>query len=160
MEEQNSELNKELNKNGIYEIGFLLVPTIAEENVPAEFQDIKSILEKHGGEFISEDFPKLRSLAYRMAVALEGKKSKFDQAYFGWVKFEAATEEISKIKAELDHNPHIIRSLVISTVRESTLSAQKMPFHLNPEEAKKKVPAVAPISQEELDKTIENLVVQ
>jgi ribosomal protein S6 len=152
--------NDGLKKIGVYEIGFLLVPTIAEETVPAEFQDIKSMLEKHGGAFISEDFPKIRQLAYQMTTSTESKKSKFDQGYFGWVKFEAPADNIVKIKAELDHNPHVIRSLLISTVRENTMSAQKMAFHLNPEEAKKRAPEAKPISQEELDKTIENLVVQ
>jgi len=152
--------NEGLKKSGVYEIGFLLVPTIAEETVPAEFQDIKSMLERHGSAFISEDFPKIRQLAYQMTTSTESKKTKFDQGYFGWVKFEAPSENILKIKTELDHNPHVIRSLLISTVRENTMAPQKMAFHLNPEEAKKKAPSAKPISQEELDKTIENLVVQ
>ena len=150
----------DLNKKGVYEIGFLLIPTIAEENVPADFQNIKSLVEKNGGVFLGEDFPKLRPLAYQMTVSAESKKTKFDQAYFGWVKFEIDTVHIPTIKAELDRNNHILRSLLVSTVRENTLSGPKMSFRLNPDEAKKKAPESTPISQEELDKTIDNLVVQ
>lgn len=149
-------------ENAVFEVGFLLVPTIAEENLGVEVQNIKALIEKNQGTFISEDFPKMRQLAYTIAVASEGKKTKYSQAYFGWIKFEVSPEAISAIRSELGRNQNIIRFLLIDTVRENTLASQKMTFR-PPTTTDKKKPEdenAAPVSQEELDKTIESLVVQ
>ncbi len=143
----------------IYELGYLLVPSIAEENVAAEVQNIKSVLESHGAAFITEDFPKLNTLAYSMPKMVGGQRSKFDKGYFGWIKFETEAEQVPVIKTELDKIEHILRFMIINTVRENTLVSQKMAFK-SPNEAEKKSEDAAPVSEAELDKTIENLVVE
>ncbi|MBX4198155.1 30S ribosomal protein S6 [Candidatus Parcubacteria bacterium] len=151
-------------KMKIYELGYLLVSTIAEENVAAEVGIIKALLEKHGAEFISEDFPKIRPLAFTMLKSIGSQRNRHDKGYFGWIKFETATSAMPLIKAELAKNDHILRSLIIETVRENTMVTQKMIFKPSADAPVKKEGDVegevkAPISEEELDKTIENLVV-
>ena len=147
----------------IYEIGYLLLPTIAEEHVAAEVEAIKSIIEKREGAFIAEDFPKLRQLAYTMTKPVTGKNLKFDKAYFGWVKFETSTSAISAIKTELEKISNILRFLVITTVRENTMSKERVVFRPasveNPD-APKKPEEAEKMSEEEIEKTIENLVVE
>jgi ribosomal protein S6 len=54
-------------KSKVYELGYLLAPSIAEEQVAGEVQNIKSVLDKFEAITITEDFPKLRPLAYMMA---------------------------------------------------------------------------------------------
>jgi ribosomal protein S6 len=148
-------------KSKIYELGYLLVPTIAEENVAAEVQTIKSVLEKHDAIFITEDFPKLNTLAYTMAKTVGSQKDKYDKGYFGWVKFETSAPQIPFIKAELDKNEHILRFMTINTVRENTLISPKMNFKSQLDGEKDKKPEEGiPVSEAELDKTIENLVVE
>lgn len=150
-------------KPKVYEIGYLLLPTIAEEQVASEVQTIKAAIERVQGEFITEDFPKLRPLAYTMAKAVSGQRSKSDKAYFGWIKFETTSSHIPDIKSELDKNPNILRFIIINTVRENTLVAQKLTFK-SPGDVGDKPKAAdgsePKISQEELDKTIDNLVVE
>src|SRR3989344_2958876 len=97
----------------IYELGYLLVPNIAEENVAAEVESIKSTLEESGAAFITEDFPKLRPLAYTMIKAIGSQKNRHDKGYFGWIKFEIESASVTKIKGELDKNDHILRSMLI-----------------------------------------------
>ena len=149
----------------VYELGYLLAPTIAEEQLPGEVQNIKSVLDKFEVVTITEDFPKLRPLAYTMVKATTGQRNKFDKAYFGWIKFEASSNAIPLIKTELDKNGHIVRSLVIGTVRESTLATQRVPFRPGAEGDKAKKPdelaADQPkATQEELDKSIDSLIVE
>jgi ribosomal protein S6 len=48
----------------VYEIGYLLVSSIPEEKVAGEVDALKAILSKKGAEFIGEEAPELRTLAY------------------------------------------------------------------------------------------------
>jgi ribosomal protein S6 len=145
----------------VYEVGYLLLPTIPEEHLATEVQAIKTAIEKEEGVFITEDFPKLRPLAYTMRKASAGQNQKFDKAYFGWIKFEVNPVAVPVITRELEKNGNILRSMVIATVRENTMFAQKAVFRPGTdtpadatEEPKEKM------SEEEIDKTIENLVVE
>lgn len=106
----------------IYEVGYHILPIISEENLPAEVGNIKGMIEGHGAMFISEEFPKLRPLAYALSKSVEGKRQDFDQAYFGWVKFEIDPEKALEIKKALDANKSVLRHIFIETVRESTMS--------------------------------------
>jgi ribosomal protein S6 len=148
----------------VYELGFHIVPTIAEEKVANVFGDIKSLLEKNGAVFISEEYPKMRPLAYTMLKNEAGKNEKFNFAYFGWVKYELPKEATAEVKEKLEKNKEILRFLVIKTVRENTLYGHKIG---KKEGEKTETPVVGVIpeevimaSEEEIDKTIEELVVE
>ena len=152
-------------RSQIFEVGYLLSPAVAEEQVAAEVQAIKSLIEKYDGAVITEDFPRLRPLAYAMTKESGGKKQKFDKAYFGWIKFESPVLAVNLIKENLSKNDKLVRFMVVETVRENTLAAQKV-FKTGTEigkapkeEGAAKAPEAPAISQEELDKTIDNLVV-
>jgi ribosomal protein S6 len=148
----------------VYELGFHIVPTIAEEKVANVFGDIKSLLEKNGAVFISEEYPKMRPLAYTMFKNEAGKNEKFNFAYFGWVKFDLGKEEIAEVKEKLEKNKEILRFLIIKTVRENTLYGQKLARKEGEkvEAIKDGVLAeeIVMASDEEIDKTIEGLVVE
>ena len=111
----------------IYEIGYHILPTVSEEELPGEVGNVKELVESNGGLFISEDFPKLRQLAYSISKNIDGRKQDFDKAYFGWVKFEIDPEKIATIKKGLEGNKNILRFLIIETVRENTMSYLKPP---------------------------------
>ena len=149
----------------VYEIGYLLLPTVAEEHLASEVQTIKSIIEKYEGAFITEDFPKLRQLSYTMRKASTGQILKFDKAYFGWIKFEIASSAIQVIQKELEKNANILRVMIINTVRENTLYTQRTVFRPSPAgvipAGETSKPEDAPkMTEEEIDKTIQNLVVE
>jgi ribosomal protein S6 len=118
----------------VYEIGYHIVPSIPEEKVPAEADAIKALLAKYKAELIAEEAPKLKPLAYQMVKNAGIVRGKFNDAYFGWVKFETGAEEIVKIKEAFDANDHMLRYLLITTVRENTMVGSK--FVAKGEEAK------------------------
>lgn len=146
--------------NTIYEVGYHVLPTVAEERLAAEVTALKDMLESNGAVFISEEFPKLRPLAYMIKKAIAGKYHSFSSAYFGWVKFELPTASIPAVKKALDEHPQILRSLLIETVRESTLAPIRPAYQARPKDAKKPEEGGKPVSTEELDKTIDQLVVE
>jgi ribosomal protein S6 len=150
-------------KMQVYEVGYILVPTIAEENVGGEVTLLKDMLTAEGAAFIADEYPKMMELAYEMTRAIANKKQKFTNGYFGWVKFEMSREGIVAAKAALDKNESDIRFLITKTVRESTMSPKRT--YTKEGAHKRKTPAkegepVEAINEATIDKDIEALVVE
>lgn len=146
---------------GVYEVGYLMVPTIAEENLGGEVTVFKDMFTENGAIFISDEYPKLIELAYEMSRSIENKKQKFSYGYFGWVKFECTTDQAKIIKDILDKNEKLIRFLMIKTVRENTMSVKRSykEGNRNRRSAIKTKEEEAPINEETIDKEIDALVV-
>lgn len=166
--EKKDESKKEENPAKVYEVGYHIIPDVSIENLAGEVDNIKNFLAKEGTMIISEEFPKLRDLAYTMPKVVGGARRKFDAAYFGWIKFDAGESSIIKIKKFFDENENILRFLLISTVRENTIFPAKIADIQVKEEIKalnlKKPPEKkeikSPISEDELDKTIDKLIAE
>jgi len=105
----------------VYELGFHFLPTIAEADVPVQFSQLKSIIEKQGGEFISEDAPKLIKLAYKMSKTIKAQKMHYENAYFGWVKFTLDADKLDAIEKEVKAFDPILRFIIVKTVKENTM---------------------------------------
>ena len=157
----------------VYEIGYLLVPSIPEEKVTTEVAVLKGILSKKGAEFIAEEAPELRTLAYSMTKKIGASNNHFDNGYFGWFKFELSTKETESVKKVFEENPHMLRMLFITTVKEGTYLGKKSPSAslskveevvAEPTVEPVAEPAVvaevsaAPVSVEEIDKSIDEMV--
>ena len=153
--------NEKEARTSVYEVGYLMVPTIAEENVGAEVTAFKDGLQEQGVTFISDEYPKMLELAYEMSRSIANKKQKFSYGYFGWVKFECSTLQARVIKDGLDKNEKLIRYLMIKTVRESTMSS-KRPYGKQEGSKRRFTPKTqesTPINEEVIDKEIDALVV-
>ncbi len=151
------------NDSRVYELGYLLVPTIKEEAVGASYGNLKELIVTLGGEVITDEMPKQIGLAYTMEKVISNVRSKFDQAYFGWIKFNMEPSKVEEAKKKLDLNAEIIRFLIIKTVKENTIAAKRFigrdmrrprtVLHKTPESVE-----AAPINKEEIDKEIEAMV--
>jgi ribosomal protein S6 len=151
----------------VYELGYHIVSTVAEENLPKEVETLKAIVLKDGGSLVSEGEPKLINLAYSMTKSVADTKKKFDTAYFGWIKFETKSELMPSIKKAVDANPNVLRYLLIKTVRENTLYTPKLNTRaLAKEEAPAKVKKSVKTDEkkatsvEDIDKSIDELVIE
>lgn len=150
-------------KKEVYEVGYHIVSSVAEEGVPAQVEAIKGLLTK--AEIIAEEAPKLIDLAYTIAKQVGGIRRRYDKAYFGWVKFVLEPEAIQEVKKQLDGMENVLRFILIKTVRENTLVGAKL---LAAEETTKRKPLVKkeekevkekkPASTEEIDKSIDELI--
>lgn len=158
------------NEEKIYEIGYHLLSSIAEEQIDAEVSKIKAFLAKEKAIIISEDAPKLRPLAYSIKKSFEGTYKTFDKAYFGFIKFELPEEgDITKIDIALKNTMNVLRYLVIKTERCETMYSPKMTVFSDkevkprPVTAKEEAPAKkqeAAASPEEIDASIDALVLE
>ncbi|MEK7070694.1 MAG: 30S ribosomal protein S6, partial [Patescibacteria group bacterium] len=157
---------KEEGKLQVYEVGYHIVPAVPMESLQGEVENIKNFLAKEGAAITSEEFPKLIELAYSISKVISGAKRNFNTAYFGWIKFDAGEAPVAKIKKFFDENENILRFLLIKTVKESTLFTPKLFDTSTKEEAKSSKNDLSekeiksPISQEELDKTIDKLIAE
>jgi len=166
--EESEKLDTESSEGKVYELGYHLSPDIKESDIESEVTTIKSVIEKNGGSFIAEEMPKKMALVYTIVQSESSKKKKFNSAYFGWVKFETTADAMQSIKKTLDENKNIIRYLLINTVRESTIAPKRVLLERVVVDTPKKIikpiekreEKKTPISDEELDRTIEELVVE
>jgi ribosomal protein S6 len=158
----------------VYEVAFLLVPNLSEEEVPVVYGDMKGLITSLGGDFISEEMPKLIDLAYTMKKTIQNVNQKFDTAYFGWTKFFMDAEKVSELKKKLDFDPKVIRFLIVKTVKENTLSGKKFTSKegmrrktsfsatssSKKEEGENAGEAPVEINKEEVDKEIDAMVAE
>ncbi len=143
----------------VYEVGFHIVPTVSPENLPKEVDAIKAVLAKNGAVTISEEFPKLRALAYQMVKVVGPRRDRCDSAYFGWIKFEAPKTAVAEINKAMDANEKVLRYITIKTVAENTLYGAKLLADekaLKDAEAAKAATPTATAA--EMDKSIDKLV--
>lgn len=150
----------------VYELGYHLVPTIPEEKIPEASGAVRGMIEKISKEIIAEELPVFIDLAYQVVKTVDHKNKRFDDAYFGWVKFDAAPEGVAKLEEELKKDENVLRYLVVKTLRENTYLSKKFPSS-NAKNREEEVVAeeVAPQTEEkeapkedELDKVINQLV--
>ncbi|MEK7060019.1 MAG: 30S ribosomal protein S6 [Patescibacteria group bacterium] len=156
--------NNEVETNSrIYEVGYLLASTLSEEEVPVKYGNLKDLIVSLGGEIISDEMPKMISLAYLMSKVTQNVRNKFDSAYFGWVKFEINPEKVLELKKKLDVDSNFVRFLILKTVRENTIAAKRFvhkDFRRRISTIKKEGEneVVVPINKEEIDKEIDAMV--
>lgn len=158
------DIKENVEKNSrIYEVGYLLVPTLSEENMPITYGNLKDLVVSLGGEIISDEMPKMISLAYNMVKVYQNIRSKFDTAYFGWVKFEMDPQKVLELKKKLDADPNFIRFLILKTIRENTIAAKRFVHR----DSKRKIlvpkkegenETSTPIDKEEIDKEIDAMI--
>ncbi|KND46742.1 MAG: hypothetical protein AB201_02800 [Parcubacteria bacterium C7867-006] len=162
------EINKEKgDMSTVYEVSYLLLPSLAVEQVPGKASSIKEMMTRLGGTVISDENPVLIDLAYPMVKVVGTERHKANSGYFGWIKFEMTAGDVEKVKKALDADVDTVRYLIIKTVRENTLLNGKMKFQkeekfIKDEDVLEDVPveALKEVAPEELDKSIDEIVVE
>ena len=157
------------NTTPVYEVGFHIVPTVGEEGVGAVVEKVRTMLaapsKEDSVEIIAEGYPQKMTLAYVVERAAAGKREKYAEAYFGWIKFATPKREtIPALEAKLLALKEILRSLIIQTVREDIAAQPRRAVFTSdrlegetiaaPKRAKEES---GPVSEAELDKSIEAL---
>jgi len=166
-EEKENKGTEEVDELRVYELGYLILPTVTEENLASEVEALKALVAKHKGTPVSEETPKNTELAYTMRKREGGKFKNYDSAYFGWMKFEMDPEQVVALEEAVRGLPLVLRSIVFKTVKENTRAGIRAPqLSDRPTPTRERQPIRreeekgGPVSEEELDKSIEELVVE
>jgi len=159
-------------KATVYEVGFHIVPTVSPENLGKEVDAIKAILRNVGAKIISEEAPKMMNLAYEMLKVVGPKRDYFETAYFGWIKFESEPKAAVELKKALDISEKVLRFIIVKTIRENTMHGHKFvkegasttrrvaSTDASLQAGKKSEDVKAETTPEELDKSIDKLVIE
>ena len=138
------------------------MPSISEENIAVNYGNIKELISSLKGEIVADEMPKMIPLAYEMKKVTSNVRSKFNTAYFGWVKFIMSTTNVLELKKALDLDPNFIRFLILKTVKENTIASKRFvrsDVYKKPTVKKSAGDEVAvPINKEEIDKEIDAMV--
>ena len=148
----------------VYEVAYLVSPIMPEEKVGEVVSRIKAVLEKQSAFVLSEEFPRLKQLAYTLVKSLGGKNEKYTSAFFGWIKFDGSILKLNEVSAALEHDGDIVRFLIVKTDRERKVFVRAPLWRRDTpkrdavvKHEEKKVPSM---TEAELDKTIEELIAE
>lgn len=159
--QEKNEVSEDVNSK-VYELGYLLVPIIAEEDIAVSYGNLKELVLSFGGEIIADEMPKMINLAYAMQKVTSNVRNKFDKAYFGWTKFVVSSKKVLELKKHLDLDPNFIRFLILKTVKENTIAAKRFvrgeTYKRPPMRKSAERETPVPINKEEIDKEIDALV--
>lgn len=155
----------------VYEVGYLIVPSVVQEKLPAKVDALRDSIISAKGVILSEGEPKHRELAYDMTITVANKKTTYADGYFGWIKFESDSQAIRHIHEALEKNADIIRFIIIKTYQDDVLSLvndilaketedkfRKEKGGKEPVKTVAKEIPVAVASKEEMDESIDKLL--
>lgn len=113
----------------VYELGYLLMPSVSEGDLSNERDALVALITKFKGIVISEGQPQLIDLAYDMTKVINNKKHTYSQAYFGWIKFDVTPDVVEALTDEVEALENLVRSIMIKTERENLLTTDQ-PFRV------------------------------
>ena len=143
----------ENNDKNLYELGYLLIPVIPAEKLPEEASVLRSYVESNGGMIDSEGEPKMRKLSYEITHRVAGgKNTRYDDAHFGWLRFNISPENIKTIDSEMKKNTSVLRFMIINLSNEMGSPKRNEAKKTAIKKAKKN------ISEKEIDKEIDSLL--
>jgi ribosomal protein S6 len=166
---EQTQANEGKGHEAIYEIGFHLVPTLTEAEAVAALERMHKALGKAEATILAEESPKKINLAYRIERSVAGKREKYTEGYFGFIKFEFSAESetigesVNALEAMLRGDSHVLRYLLIKTTREAPVAPKAIFSSRSLEGRTIGKPVAQPeergeVDEGELDKSIEALV--
>lgn len=153
----------------VYEIGYLIVPTVSPDHISKEIDALKTGLNGSDVKVIAEEAPKMRPLTYAMVKVVGQKRSTYDTGYFGWVKFESSSDVAKEVEKTFTLSDKVLRSLLIRTVAENTMYGARILKEFKEVEKTTGLPPVvssasvekkSEVSVEEIDKAVEKLITE
>jgi ribosomal protein S6 len=158
---QATEVNEGGDVTSHYEFAFHILPTVASEEVPGVFGDIKAHIDNVGGQITNEEAPQHFDLAYTVVKHTEGKNYKFNQSYFGWVRFTLDASKLEHLKEELALDARILRSMLIKLSKAEI----EQPFKMFEVKLKRKTEGTMQdtdepakeVSEAEIEKAVEDI---
>ncbi|MFT5280624.1 MAG: ribosomal protein S6 [Flavobacteriaceae bacterium] len=102
----------EQKKATCYELSYLFIPTIDEAKASAAHAALRALIDEKGS-FTVEGESSTISLAYSMRKNINNEYKYFDEAYFGWIRFEADSSVADEIHDKAEKLPEALRILMV-----------------------------------------------
>ena len=111
----------------VYEISLIFENRLDESAAHEKGNAIKQSIATLGGSFISEEAPYMRELAYEMIRVVNNVNVRFNEGYFGWIKFSMEPAKVKDFEKALKIDEELVRYLVVTTVAENTVFTKRVP---------------------------------
>ncbi len=111
----------------VYEISFIFDNKLDEQTALEKSNALKQSIATLGGSFISEEAPYMRELAYEMIRVVNNVNVRFNEGYFGWIKFMLGGAKVKDFEKALKLDEQLVRYLVVTTVAENTVFTKRAP---------------------------------
>lgn len=154
-------MTAEEKKLPVYELVYHLLPTLSEGEGAGEAEALKGLIGECGATILSEEALKRVPLAYAMVKSVSGKLTRFDSALMGSLRLEATPEAAHALKTALHARPAILRFILVHTVRELPTPKRAVLREISTKTFERKVvkeEATGPVSEEALEKSLEEMV--
>lgn len=138
----------------VYELGYLILPSIPEDGLSGIVDKIKNLITKKNGNVFAGENPIKIDLAYTMSKTVGSSRYVVNDAYIGWLKFETESENIEEIKSKTDSMSEVLRSLIIKAPKESSFTFAQARQKLEAKEDEKIEDAEEVASAETLENNI------
>lgn len=106
-----------MDEGKVYEISYILDGRLDESRAAEKAEAFKKDIASLGGSFISEETPYVRELSYEMIRVVNNVNIRFNEGYFGWVKFELTPSKVEELDKKLKLDEEVVRFLVLKTVK-------------------------------------------
>ncbi len=113
----------------VYELGYLIMPSVDEGDLGTQRDALVALITRFEGIVIDEGQPALIDLAYEMDKLINNKRAIFNQAYFGWIKFDVSPRGVEALTKEIEAVQSLIRFILVKTIKENTLTSEQ-PYKL------------------------------
>ncbi|MEN9552048.1 MAG: hypothetical protein RI935_425 [Candidatus Parcubacteria bacterium] len=122
-----TENNETIVDSRVYEISFIFDNKLDEATALKKAETLKQSIATLGGSFISEEAPYMRELAYEMIRVQKNVNVRFNEGYFGWIKFELAGDKVATLEKGIKLDEEVVRYIVVRTVAENTVYTKRAP---------------------------------
>ncbi len=122
-----TEINETKVDSRVYEVSFIFDNKLDESAALEKANALKQSIATLGGSFISEEAPYMRELAYEMIRVVNNVNVRFNEGYFGWIKFELDGEKVKEFEKSLKGDEQVVRYIVVKTVRDNTVYTKRAP---------------------------------
>ena len=111
----------------VYEVSYFFDNKIEESAVLAKVDALKKSIATLGGSFVSEEAPYMRETAYEMIRVVNNVNIRFNEGYFGWIKFDLSADKVKIFEKTLKDDEEVVRFLIVKTVAENTVFTKRAP---------------------------------
>ena len=119
-------------EKSVYEIGFLVLPSIPEDKVSDVTDAIRKVVTKEDGKEIDAEEPFMEQLAYPMSKTVGASRYVVEEAYIGWIKFDLPADPVAgvehpieTIKKGIEKIDEVLRFLLVKAPRETIFTFAK-----------------------------------
>jgi len=131
----------------VYELGYLILPSIAEDALSGVVDKIRALVNEAGGKEIDSEAPFKQPLSYSMSKTIGASRYVLTDAYLGWIKFEVEPAKIAVVKTGVEKIAEILRFLLIKARRETTFTFAKAKALVEEEVAEKEDSTSVPVEE-------------